>query len=523
MTLTNLRKYQEEMFLCGRCGDCSLADKTVASDRDVYHPCAVKNVLGFEAYAARGRIMIMNDLLEGRLELNQDIADWAFTCTTCKNCQETCTATAEGIHLPEMMEALRKDLVENGLQMPRHVEIESSIINQGNPYAEPRDQRLALFGEREWPETADIVYFVGCTGAYREKEIAQATVQLFDKIGVNFTVLPDERCCGSVLLRLGRTKSFAELTRHNIRAIERTGAKTLVTACAGCFRTWKIDVKRAGIDYPFRVMHVTELLDQLIQEGRAVFEAPNPARLTYHDPCHLGRHAEVYEAPRRIIQSIKNVTLVEMETNKRYAHCCGSGGGVKSSYGDLAVEVAALRVAEAEATGAEMIVTACPFCHRGLEDGIRHRGSQLRVIDIPNLLLPYYKGAGTGAAVRGSTLKKTFMDYLASHPRIFEGLKKDAVIDYEVDGDRFHVLVRDRGKIEVVPTRAENPDVELIFSNGAVQKLVTFDNDTDYARQFGLFFRHPTKEEWIQFNLRLNVVKLLMKGYRRFAQKAGLL
>ncbi len=523
MQLTNLRKYQEEMFLCGRCGDCSLADKTVASDRDVYHPCAVKNVLGFEAYAARGRIMIMNDLLEGRLELNQDIADWAYTCTTCKNCQETCTATAEGIHLPDMMEALRKDLVENGFQMPRHAEIEDAIINQGNPYAEPRDQRTVLFGERKWPETAEVVYFVGCTSAYREKEIAQTTVQLFDKMGIKFTVLPDERCCGSVLLRLGRTKSFSELTKHNIQAVKRTGAKILVTACAGCFRTWKIDVKKAGIEYPFQVMHVTEFLDQLVQDGKALFEAPSPVRVTYHDPCHLGRHAEVYEAPRRLLQSVKNVTLVEMETNKRYAHCCGSGGGVKSSYGDLAVEVASMRVAEAEATDAEVLVTACPFCHRGLEDGVRHRGSHLRVIDLPTFLSPYYRGAGTRPATSVSTLKKTFMDYLATHPRIFEGLKKDAVIDYEVDGDRFHVLVTGKDAIQVVPTRAENPDVELIFSNGAVQRLVTLDNENDYARQFGLFFKQPTGEEWIKFNLRLNVVKLLMKGYRRFAQKAGLL
>lgn len=523
MELRNLRKYEEEMFLCGRCGDCSLADKTVASDRDVYHPCAVKNVLGFEAYASRGRIMIMNDLLDGELEINQAVVDWAYSCTTCKNCQETCTATAEGIKLPEMIEALRKDLVTNGFVTQKHVEIENSIINQGNPYKEPRDRRLELFGKRDWPQKSDVVYFVGCTSAYREKEIAKTTVELLDKIGVGFTVLPDERCCGSVLLRLGHVKSFQDLTKQNIAAITKTGAKKVVTACAGCFRTWKIDVPKEGFKYPFQVLHITEYLDELIESGKAAFESPVPIKVTYHDPCHLGRHAEVYEAPRRVIQSVANVELIEMETNKRYAHCCGSGGGVKGTYGELADEIAEDRIAEAEATGADVLLTACPFCHKGLQDGAAKKGSNLPVMDIPTFLLPYFKTGGTSRRTKESPLKRSFMEYLAAHPKIFDGLKKDAVIDYGIEGERFHVLVTGKDTIQVVPERAENPDVEITFSPKAVTKLVTFNKEDDYARQFGFFFKNATDEEWIKFNLRLNIVKLVMKGYRRFAQKAGLL
>ena len=314
---TNLEAYKDELWLCGRCGDCSLADKTVASNRGVFHPCAVKNVLGFEAYSGRGRTMIMNDLLQGELEVTQDVVDWAYTCTTCKNCQETCTATADGIRIPDMMEALRKDLYSNELTISKHDTIEDSIVNEFNPYNEVSDQRLLMFGDRVFPETSDIVYFTGCTGVYREKEVVTSTVQLLDKLGVHFTVLPDERCCGSVLLRIGRTKSFDELTQHNIESVKRTGAKMLITACAGCYRTWKIDVPKAGHEYDFEVLHITEFLDRYIENGKASFKSLDGMRVTYHDPCHLGRHAEVYEAPRRVIESVDNVDLVEMETNRR--------------------------------------------------------------------------------------------------------------------------------------------------------------------------------------------------------------
>jgi heterodisulfide reductase subunit D len=521
--LKNLSKYEDEMWLCARCGDCSLADKIVASNRDVYLPCAVKNVLGFEAYAARGRIMIMNDLLNEKIPLSNDIADWAYTCTTCKNCMETCTATADGVNLPDMMEALRKDLVVNEFSIQRHEEIENSIINEFNPYNETQDFRRKAFGDREFPLKAEVVYFTGCTSSYREKEIAVTTVELLDKLGVNYTVLQDEKCCGSILLRLGREKAFGGLTEHNIESVKRTGAKTVITACAGCYRTWKVDVVEAGYNYEFQVLHITEFLDKLISEGDASFELKNKLRVTYHDPCHLGRHSEVYEAPRRVIESVENVELVEMQTNKRYAHCCGSGGGVKGTYGNLANEMAGNRIREAEETGAELLLTACPFCYRGLKDGAKLIESDIKILDLPTFLLDAKIGRKPIRKKEEDLLKLRFMEYLVQHPMIFDGLKEGAIIDYEIGDNRFYIEVVENRKVEANPHRAENPDVELMFSPEAVKALVTFDSEDEYAAQFGKFFKEPTDEKWIRFNLRLNIVKLLMKGYRKFAQKAGLI
>ena len=421
-----------------------------------------------------------------------------------------------------MMEALRRDLVHNNFDMPKHVVIEDSINEFGNPYKEPSGKRLELFGDREWPDTAPVVYYIGCTSSYREQDIARTTVELFDKIGIDFTVLPDEQCCGSVLLRLGRTKSFERITKANLEQMKAVGAKTIVTACAGCYRTWKVDVPSEGYEYDFEILHVTEFLDKLISEGKMGFKSPKPIRVTYHDPCHLGRHAQVYEAPRRVIESVENVTLVEMETNKRYAHCCGSGGGVKGSFGELANDVAGNRIREAEATDADVLVTACPFCHRGLVDGANHIESDLPVLDLPEFLLPFATEARK-KSTEESQIKKKFMNYLVIHPMIFEGLKAGAIIDYDIEGERFHVLVTGKNKIDVNPVRAENPDVELLFSPKAVEKLITFEKEDDYAARFGLFFKEPTDDEWIRFVLRLNIVKLLMKGYRKFAQKAGLI
>jgi hypothetical protein len=217
-----------------------------------------------------------------------------------------------------------------------------------------------------------------------------------------------------------------------------------------------------------------------------------------------------------------------MDTNKRYAHCCGSGGGVKGSFGDLANEVAGNRIMEAEETGAEMLVTACPFCHRGLEDGARHIDSNLAVNDLPTFLLPFAevgkkKRKTKSATSKDAKLKQQFIAYLEKHPLIFDGLKKEATIDYQVGEERFHVEVVGKNKIEVRPIRAENPDVVLTFSPKAVERLTGFASEDEYAAQFGLFFKEPTEDEWIRFVLRRNIVKLLMKGYRKFAQKAGLI
>ncbi|MHA2142408.1 MAG: (Fe-S)-binding protein [Candidatus Thorarchaeota archaeon] len=339
---------------------------------------------------------------------------------------------------------------------------------------------------------------------------------------IDYTVLKDERCCSSVLLRLGRKSVFDDLSKHNIEAAKNADARVVVTTCAGCFRTWKIDVVEAGHIYDFQVLHITEFLNQLVREGKVSFEYPEKRRVTYHDPCHLGRHSEVYEAPRRVIESVANVKLVEMNTNRRYAHCCGAGGGVKGSHAVLADKVAADRVKEAEATDSDILITACPFCFRGLRDGARIIDGKLQILELTTFLMNTKTGDRATSA-EDHPLKSPFMAYLSAHPKIFDGLKGGAVIDCVIEGSRFNVEVVGKRKIQVHPMRGENSDVELTFSPGAVKRLISYQSEDEYAANFGRFFKEPTDEEWIRFNLRRNIVKLLMKGYRKFGQKAGLI
>ncbi|MFX1273159.1 MAG: hypothetical protein ACFFAX_15860, partial [Promethearchaeota archaeon] len=149
-------------------------------------------------------------------------------------------------------------------------------------------------------------------------------------------------------------------------------------------------------------------------------------------------------------------------------------------------------------------------------------GSKLQILELTTFLLNAETGAHMLSA-EDHPLKSQFMSYLSNHPKIFEGLKAGAVIDYEIEGSRFHVEVTGKSKIQVHPIRGENPDVELVFSPGAVRHLMTYQSEDEYAANFGRFFKEPTDEKWIRFNLRRNIVKLLMKGYRKFAQKAGLI
>ncbi|GAG92452.1 unnamed protein product, partial [marine sediment metagenome] len=200
---SHLPEFLAEMEKCGKCGDCALAVEISTAKKHINKPCVVKNVLGFEAYDARGRILILKRLLDGTLPFDQDVGEWVYTCLLCGNCQTTCLAIENGIDLPAMMEALRKDLVESGFSLPKHEEIIKNMFEYNNPYGELHKERFNFIISENFPPKADVVVFFGCTAAYRQKDIATATYKILKKANVDFTVLNDEKCCGSVLFRLG--------------------------------------------------------------------------------------------------------------------------------------------------------------------------------------------------------------------------------------------------------------------------------------------------------------------------------
>ena len=224
-----------------------------------------------------------------------------------------------------------------------------------------------------------LLYFKGCTAREKLNSISKATERILKAANVKYETLDDEKCCGSVLLRTGFLDDAIEQMNGNLKDLE---GRTILTSCAGCYKTLKEDYKKY-LSVELKVIHISQLLEQLIKENKISIKGKDNLNVTYHDSCHLGRHAGEYEAPRNVINSISN--LVEMENIKEKSRCCGSGGGVKSAYGELSDSIANLRIKEAEETGADLLVSACPFCKLNLSQN----SDDLEVLDLSEFVLKH--------------------------------------------------------------------------------------------------------------------------------------
>lgn len=216
-----------------------------------------------------------------------------------------------------------------------------------------------------------MLYFRGCTAREKQTGIQNATEELLKRAGVDYHILDDEKCCGSVLLRTGFIDEATEQIKKNTEVLK---GQRILTSCAGCYKTLKDDYE--GLD----VIHISQLLAELINDGKLNFTKKD-LNVTYHDSCHLGRHAEVFDEPRNVIKSVAN--LVEMENIRENSLCCGAGGGVKSAYPEIAGEMASARIEQALETDCETLITACPFCKLNLEN------DNLEVLDLTEFLLKY--------------------------------------------------------------------------------------------------------------------------------------
>lgn len=203
-----------------------------------------------------------------------------------------------------------------------------------------------------------------------------------NETGISFTLLKDEWCCGSPLLRTGQWNVAIKQAKHNVEIVTGTGAKSVVTSCAGCYRTWKKDYPELGINYDFNVIHITELLEEEVNKGKLKFSKEFKEKTTYHDPCHIGRHMGIYDAPRAVLKAVPRMEFIEMKKNKEMSLCCGAGGGVKSAFPDLAVNLARERLIEALQTGAEAVATACPFCLMNFQNAIREYELRVKLYDV---------------------------------------------------------------------------------------------------------------------------------------------
>jgi len=236
-------------------------------------------------------------------------------------------------------------------------------------------------------DSIDVLYYVGCTASYdiNVKEVGINTINILDALGIKFGILgTEEKCCGSVLLRIG-DREFERLSSFNIKLFNSLNVKMLVTSCAGCYRTIANDYKKMGV-LNMEVLHTTQLIARLLREKKIKFTQEVPCKVTFHDPCHMGRHSDVYDDPREVMAKIPSIEFVEMHRHREFSRCCGAGGGLKAGFGDIQNLMAQERIRDAEKTGAQNLVSNCPFCYQGLQIGINAIGSKVKMTDLTELV-----------------------------------------------------------------------------------------------------------------------------------------
>jgi Fe-S oxidoreductase len=254
-------------------------------------------------------------------------------------------------------------------------------------------------GEDTIPDDVDYLFWVGCAGAYedRAKRTTKAVAELLHTAGVNFMVLGDgETCTGDPARRAGNEFLFQMQAQQNVETLNTVGAKRIVVTCPHCLNTLSREYPQLGGNY--EVVHHTVLLNQLVSEGRLTLLSPVDEKVTYHDPCYLGRHNKVYMPPRELLTNVPGVDLVEMDRNQSTSFCCGAGGGRMWMEETIGTRINLNRGDEAIATGASTIAVACPFCSVMLNDAVTVRGQEAggdapaTVVDVATLLLNSVKG-----------------------------------------------------------------------------------------------------------------------------------
>jgi Fe-S oxidoreductase len=295
-----------------------------------------------------------------------------WRCTTCGRCPQQCPRDVKQI---DSGVALRRVATEYGV-FPKPVKpvrtVNAGLVAQGNPFGEDREKRAAWaegLSINPFAEGMEYLYFPGCYLCYdpRSKKVAKATATILNKAGTDYGILGSaENCCGESIRKTGDEALFKRLARENIKAFVDHGVKKIVVSSPHCLHTFKNEYPDFRVN--FEVIHMTQLLFQLIQEGKLEFTKEYKKKVAYHDPCYLGRHNGIFEEPRGILSKVPGLELKELPESRIDSLCCGGGGGRVWMETQKGERFSDLRMEQALAVGAEVLVTACPYCITMFED-----------------------------------------------------------------------------------------------------------------------------------------------------------
>ena len=362
----------ETLYQCMQCGLCTsscpwrLVEGDISRDfntRKVQHMA----MLGVEGY---------------------EIEDILFACTTCGLCVERCPRECNPI---DNQRVLRTMIGEAGSVPQAYRPVIGSLNSNGNPWQGEVEERTSWVKDVDVPEfggDTEYLLFVCCTSCYdaRSKKIARAIASLLNKAGVSWGTLgKDEQCCGEAVRKVGSEETFTSLAEHNIKLFTDNGVKKIITTSPHCLYSFSKEYPELGGE--FEVMHYTQLLDQLIADGKLKPEKDVAKKIIFHDPCYLGRHNEIYDAPRKVLDALPKAERVEMDRMGPDSICCGGGGGRIWMETEVGARFGDLRVADAVNKEADVLVTACPYCTIMMDASNMAMGKEeMEILDVAELL-----------------------------------------------------------------------------------------------------------------------------------------
>jgi len=412
----NLENYRNEARHYPAQGHARWIDYNYIRGVDFSSRCPPWQYEGFDAYGVAGKCDIIDHLLSGNLDYSSPtLREVVYKDPMCGSCDVAGKRDLD-FELQLMLEALRVRMVEKGNgPMPEHLPVTENIEKTGNRFGRKQSERSDWLPKDIKPSIkASVLYFVGCRASLNDTKISQSTIRVLAAADVPFMLLENEPCCGHFIYTTGQLTKAKKIATENLKLIRQTEAKTVVFSCAECYKTIKVDYPKilglATEDLGFEVKHITELADVWIKEGKLNLANPIDLKITYHDPCNLGRLSEpwqpwkglrkqwgifdpprtlrrgangVYEPPRNILRAIHGVKLVEMIRHHENAWCDGNDAGVSEAFPEFAAWTASERLREASLTGAEAIISCCPGCKEAFLSASQNN---LKVYDITEIL-----------------------------------------------------------------------------------------------------------------------------------------
>jgi Fe-S oxidoreductase len=424
LDINDIQNFVYDMSRCIKCKGCTWVEHTYMPGAKYTTRCPSATKYLFDSYGAYGKMRIGHAMAEGVLGWNEKALEIMYACTLCGACDVGCKRNLD-LEIGLTLEALRVKAVKDGVgPMPAHKEMTERIVNSCNCYgAENKKRREWIEKEAAPSAKADILYYVGCNASYENRSIARATAKIFKAGGDDYMRMADEWCCGNKIFSVGMLDEARKIAERNIAEVKKSGAKMLITSCAEGYRMWKVDYPKlldiSTDELGFKVMHLLEYADQKLKDGSLKLKKSFDSRVVYHDACSVSRLCDpwtpyegkrgwmgcveprlkrrrgtsgLYSEPRDILKAIPGVEFVEMPRTRENTFCCGAGRGTEEAFPEFSSWAADQRLEEVKDTGAETLVSACPWCKNNFSRAVDAQGEKVQILDISEVICAAIEG-----------------------------------------------------------------------------------------------------------------------------------